>query len=108
MCAAQAYDAMQIVMRVIAQARVNSRAVTRESIRDELEALDRPVHGMVTTYDRPFSPQDHEAISRNMLMLGIVHNGAVLYADHEDERRSMVTRRKETPAAPAGWAGKAP
>ena len=100
MCAAQAYDAMHIVMRVIAQVRGKSREVTRESIRDELEAFDRPVRGVVTNYEQPFSPLDHEAISRNMLVLGVVQNGAVVYADPDDARRSMITRRK---LAPGSW-----
>jgi branched-chain amino acid transport system substrate-binding protein len=95
MCAAQAYDAMQVAMRVIAQARAHSRAVTSESIRNELEALERPITGVVTQYEQPFSAQDHDAISRNMLVLGVVRNGIVQYADREDEQRSMITRRKQ-------------
>jgi branched-chain amino acid transport system substrate-binding protein len=95
MCAAQAYDAMQIAMRVIAQARAHSRAVTPESIRNELEALERNITGVVTSYEQPFSSKDHDAISRNMLVLGVVRNGIVQYASTEDEQRAMILRRKE-------------
>jgi branched-chain amino acid transport system substrate-binding protein len=95
MCAAQAYDAMQIAMRVIAQARAHSRAVTPESIRNELEALERNITGVVTSYEQPFSSKDHDAISRNMLVLGVVRNGIVQYANTEDEQRAMILRRKE-------------
>lgn len=94
MCAAQAYDAMQLALRAIAQARKRSPSPTPAAVRDELEALDRPVRGMLTTHEQPFSPEDHEAMSRNMLVLGVVRNGRVMFADSAEEMRSMVPQRK--------------
>jgi branched-chain amino acid transport system substrate-binding protein len=94
MCAAQAYDAMQVALRVIAQARARSGSITHESVRRELEMLDRPVHGVVTVYEQPFTPKDHDAVSGNMLVLGEVRGGAVRFANREDELRAMIPQRK--------------
>ncbi|NNU43203.1 hypothetical protein [Ramlibacter montanisoli] len=51
---------------------------------------------MVTTYDRAFSPTDHDAISANMLWLGTWRNQERAYFYKEDERRASIIRRKQT------------
>ncbi|MCA3219146.1 MAG: hypothetical protein ING59_11445 [Burkholderiales bacterium] len=50
----------------------------------------------MTRHVQPFTPQDHDAISANMLMLGVVRSGQVTDAYAEDARRGMVGRRKES------------
>jgi branched-chain amino acid transport system substrate-binding protein len=51
--------------------------------------------GVVTTYDRPFSAQDHDAITLNMLWLGTWRNGERAYHYKDDEKRATVIRRKQ-------------
>ena len=52
-------------------------------------------YGVVATYDRPFSPQDKEAISANMLVMGQVRNGLVTFAYPEDAKRNLFVQRKQ-------------
>ncbi len=103
MCAAQAYDAMQLAVRAIGQLKHRGVPLTPQAVRDQLEALDRPIKGVVTTHENPYNADDHEAVSRNMLVLGVVRNGAIAYADPADELRFMIPHRKA--AASAAGAG---
>jgi branched-chain amino acid transport system substrate-binding protein len=50
---------------------------------------------VVTTYDRPFSNTDHDAISANMLWLGTWQGGERAYVYKDDAARASVIRRKE-------------
>jgi branched-chain amino acid transport system substrate-binding protein len=50
---------------------------------------------VVTSYDRPFSSTDHDAISANMLWLGTWRNRERTYFYKEDAKRASVIRRKE-------------
>jgi branched-chain amino acid transport system substrate-binding protein len=49
----------------------------------------------VTIYDHPFSSSDHDAMSRNMVWLGVWHRGEVQFNYPEDAKRSGFVRRKE-------------
>jgi branched-chain amino acid transport system substrate-binding protein len=49
---------------------------------------------VVTTHDRPFSAQDHDAFSINMIWLGVWHHGEVQFLYPEDAKRASVIRRK--------------
>jgi branched-chain amino acid transport system substrate-binding protein len=65
------------------------------------KALENPSNiyrGVVTTYERAFSPADHDAISANMLWLGTWRNNDRAYVYKEDERRATILRRKEATA----------
>ena len=53
-------------------------------ILEALENLQTKVEGVVTTYDHPFSPTDHEAITANIPVFGIVKAGRVEIAHPED------------------------
>jgi branched-chain amino acid transport system substrate-binding protein len=66
-----------------------------DRIRLALEQLNRGVEGVVTTYIRPFTAEDHDAITENMLVLGVVRQGRIDYAFKEDAKRSFAVRRKE-------------
>ena len=37
-----------------------------------------PVDGVIATYRRPFSAVDHEAIGRDNIVFGVVHDGVVV------------------------------
>ncbi len=95
MSAAQGYDAMRLLYSAIAHANTTDG----DAIRRELENLKSAVEGVVTTYIRPFTPDDHDAITGNMLVIGKVKNGRVDYAFAEDARRSLAVRSKQAGAA---------
>jgi len=91
MSAAQGYDAMRLLYNGLATA----KDLDGDSIREALENLGgRGVEGVVTTYMRPFTPEDHDAITENMLVVGIVRNGRIDYAFEEDARQSHGIRHK--------------
>jgi branched-chain amino acid transport system substrate-binding protein len=79
-CVAQAYDSVYLLKAAIEQA----RSTEGPRIRDALEHLQAKVEGVVTTYDKPFSPTDHEAISARIPIFGVVRNRHVV-AEHEIE-----------------------
>ena len=78
--AAQGYDSVFLLKAAIEQAKSTDGA----KIRAALENLQTKVDGVVTVYDRPYSPADHEAISNNIPVFGVVKGGRVVVA-HEDD-----------------------
>lgn len=92
MSAAQTYDAVQLLLRAMFESKGD---FSGNALKTALENLPRPYYGVVTTYDKPFSANDHDAISLNMLWLGTWHNGDRAYAYKEDEKRASVIRRKQ-------------
>jgi branched-chain amino acid transport system substrate-binding protein len=92
MAAAQSYDAVHLMLRAVFQARGE---LSGSALKQALENLQRPYQGVVTIYDKPFSDSDHDALSDNMLWLGIWRGGEVQFAHPEDARRSGFTRRKQ-------------
>jgi branched-chain amino acid transport system substrate-binding protein len=89
--AAQAYDSLYLLKAAIEQA----GSTEGRDIRTALENLKTKVEGVVTTYDRPFSTTDHEAISANMLVIGIVRNRHVVAAYEEDMVGDRAVRVKQ-------------
>lgn len=90
--AAQAYDSMHILVRTMFKTRGD---ISGPALKAALESLDRPYQGVITTYEQPFSSADHDAISANMIWLGIWRNGEVKFAYPEDAKRSAIVRRKQ-------------
>ncbi len=90
MAAAHGYDAMMILFFAIHQA----QSADPKKIKVALENLQRPVSGVITTYDKPFSPTDHDALSGNMLVMGVVRKKQIDYAYKEDAQKSFVVQRK--------------
>ena len=78
--AAQGYDSVLLLAAAIKQA----GSTEGRKIREALENLQEKVEGVVTTYDRPFTATDHEAISANIPVFGVVKEGKVVPA-HEDD-----------------------
>ncbi len=89
--AAQGYDSLYLLIAALIQ----SGGTDGPKLREALENLSKPVFGVITTYDHPFSASDHEAISENMVVMGEVKNGRIVYAYPEDERRSLIVRKKQ-------------
>lgn len=92
MAAAQTYDAMQLMFRALFATRGNTGG---DALKQALENLDKPYVGVITTYERPFTPDDHDAFSANMIWLGVWRNGEIRYAYAEDEKRASFIRRKQ-------------
>jgi branched-chain amino acid transport system substrate-binding protein len=92
MSAAQTYDAVQMLMRAVF---VSKGDLSGPSLKYALEHSKGVYRGVITTYDKPFSAQDHESITANMLWLGTWRNGDRAYAYAEDEKRAAVIRRKK-------------
>lgn len=88
--AAQGYDSVYLLVAAILQA----GSTDGPRLREALENLKKPVYGVITIYDRPFTPDDHEALSDNMVVMGEVRNGRVVYAYGDEERRSLVVQKK--------------
>ncbi|MBI3147795.1 MAG: ABC transporter substrate-binding protein [Betaproteobacteria bacterium] len=77
--AAQGYDGMLLLAAAIRQA--NSTEGPR--VREALENLHERVEGVITTYQRPWTREDHEAIKPDMVVMGEVRDGRVVHAKVE-------------------------
>ena len=90
MSAAQGYDGMLLLFRALLQA--NSTDGTK--IKESLEHLQSHYQGAISNYTKPFSKEDHDAITQNMLLIGVVSKGRVDYAYAEDKRHGALMRTK--------------
>ena len=90
MSAAQGYDGMHLLALALRQA----KTLDGDAIRQALDNLEARYQGVVTSYDKPFSAQDHESISANMMVIARVSNGRVDYAYREDQQRSALLKVK--------------
>jgi branched-chain amino acid transport system substrate-binding protein len=89
--AAQCYDAVYLLAAGIEQSKSEDGA----KIRDALDHLQKKVEGVLTAYDHPFSPEDHEAITADLLVWGIIKNGRPVPANAEDFRSKQALRAKK-------------
>lgn len=74
--AAQGYDSVYLLAAAIKQAGTTDGVKVREA----LENLNGTVDGVVTTYSKPYTHDDHEAIKPNMVVIGEVKGGRVVLA----------------------------
>lgn len=93
MAAANAYDATYLLMYSFLGIRDGN--LTGKAIKESLEGKMKTYYGVVSTYDKPFSVQDKDAITRNMLVIGMVKNGAITFAYPEDAKRNLIIQRKQ-------------
>ena len=93
MAAAQGYDAMYILMYSMFNIRDGNTSGT--AIKAALENMPRVYYGVVATYDKPFSANDKDAITANMLVMGQVKNGLITFAYPEDAKRNLIVQRKQ-------------
>jgi branched-chain amino acid transport system substrate-binding protein len=82
--AAQGYDSLYLLVAAIRQA----GTVDGPKVRAALDNLDQPVVGVVQTYNHPFTPKNHEAVSAANVVYGIVKHG----------RTIQLTSMQPTPA----------
>jgi len=80
--AAQGYDSMYLLAAAINQA----GGTDGVKIRAALENLNKKVDGVVTSYDHPYTHDNHEAIAPNVPVMGEVKGGHVVYAYEEDKK----------------------
>ena len=92
--AAQGYDSVYLLAAAIKQA----GSTEGPKVKAALEDLKAPVEGVVTTYTRPFSKTDHEAITANIPVFGEVKGQRVVYAYPEDQKKASEVRVKDANA----------
>lgn len=90
MSAAQGYDGMHLLYLAIRQA----NSTEGPKIKEALENLKSRYQGVITSYSKPFSREDHDAITQNMLLMGVVAGGRVDYAYADDQKRGALLRLK--------------
>ena len=98
MAAAQAYDAAYLLTYGLFG--IRNGDLSGPAVKAALENMQRVYYGVVATYEKPFSAQDKDAITSNMLVIGQVKAGAVTFAYPEDAKRNLFVQRK-TAAAPS-------
>jgi len=72
--AAQGYDSIYLLAAAIKQAGTTDGSKVREA----LENLNEKVDGVVTTYNKPFSHADHEAIKPGIPVMGEAKGGHIV------------------------------
>lgn len=92
MSASQAYDAVHLLLRAMFEAKHD---LSGPGLKHALENLPSRYNGVVTTYQKPFSADDHDAVSANMLWAGTWRLGERDYYYPEDARRATIIRQKE-------------
>ncbi|MFZ6848221.1 ABC transporter substrate-binding protein [Undibacterium sp. RuRC25W] len=74
--AAQGYDSIYLLAAAMKQAGTTDGPKVREA----LESLNEKVEGVVTTYVKPFTHDDHEAIKAGMPVMGEAKDGHIVLA----------------------------
>ena len=93
MAAAQAYDSTYLLTYALFG--IRNGKFGGPAVKAALENIPRVYYGVVATYEHPFSLEDKDAISQNMLVMGKVRNGAVTFANPEDAKRNLFVQRKQ-------------
>jgi branched-chain amino acid transport system substrate-binding protein len=86
--AAQGYDSVYLLAAAIKQA----GSTEGPKIKAALEDLKTPVDGVVTSYNKPFTKDDHEAITANIPVFGEVKGQRVVYAYEADFKKASEVR----------------
>jgi len=92
--AAQGYDSVYLLAAAMKQA----KAADGPAIKAALEDLKAPVEGVVTTYNKPFTAKDHEAITANIPVFGEIKGEKVVYAYEADQKKASEIRVKDANA----------
>jgi branched-chain amino acid transport system substrate-binding protein len=93
MAAAQTYDTTYLMISALFT--IRNGQFTGPAVKAALENLPRIYYGVVATYDKPFSLEDKDAVTQNMLVMGKVKGGRITFAYPEDARRNFFVQRKQ-------------
>lgn len=93
MAAAQAYDTTYLLTYALFS--IRNGQFTGPAVKAALENIPRVYYGVVATYEKPFSADDKDAVTQNMLVMGKVKAGKVTFAYPEDARRNLFVQRKK-------------
>ncbi len=93
MAAAQAYDSTYLLIHALLGVKSDT-PLTGPIVKAALESINRVYYGVVSTYESPFSQNDKDAVTTNMLVMGKVQNGVVTFAYPEDAQKSIYSKRK--------------
>ncbi len=93
MAAAQGYDATYLLMYSLFG--IHDGKLSGPAVKAALENMTRTYYGVVATYEKPFSLEDKDAVTSNMLVMGMVKNAAITFAYPEDAKRNLFVQRKQ-------------
>jgi len=93
MAAAQAYDSTYLMISALFT--IRNGQFTGPAVKAALENIPRVYYGVVATYDKPFSLDDKDAVTQNMLVMGRVKGGRITFAYPEDAKRNLFIQRKQ-------------
>lgn len=93
MAAAQAYDSTYLLTYALFG--IRDGKFSGPAVKAALENIPRVYYGVVATYEKPFSAEDKDAVTPNMLVMGKVRSGAVTFAYPEDAKRNLFVQRKK-------------
>ncbi len=93
MAAAQGYDATYLLMYSLFG--IHDGKLNGPAVKAALENMTRTYYGVVATYEKPFSLEDKDAVTSNMLVMGMVKNAAITFAYPEDAKRNLFVQRKQ-------------
>jgi len=93
MATAQAYDTTYLLIYALFS--IRNGQFTGPAVKAALEDIPRVYYGVVATYDKPFSLNDKDAMTQNMLVMGKVKGGRITFAYPEDARRNLFVQRKK-------------
>ena len=89
--AAQTYDALRLLAMAMAQANSDEGP----KVHDALEDLKWPTNTtVVAQYFKPFSPTNHEAITQDMIYMGEIRDGKVVFLYKEDAKKATMRTKK--------------
>ena len=74
--AAQGYDSIYLLAAAIKQA----NSTEGPKVKAALENLNEKIDGVVTSYSKPFTKDNHEAITADITVFGEVKDGKVVLA----------------------------
>jgi branched-chain amino acid transport system substrate-binding protein len=92
MAAAQGYDSTYVLLYALFAIRDGN--LSGPAVKAALENMQRVYYGVIATYEKPFSIDDKDAITQNMMVMGMVKNGAVTFAYPADAKRNLFVQRK--------------
>lgn len=93
MAAAQSYDTVYLLTYALLG--IRNADLSGPTIKASLENLSRVYYGVTATHEKPFSRDDKDAITSNMLVMGkVTKSGTVTFAYPEDRTRNLFVQRK--------------